>query len=142
MGSVTFLNFLPGHRPNEYIVLPPQSLLGRFEGLDDQPTGIWPITLLCLWHGHVSEYSAEAVQYGAVPTMDRTKATAALWVIECECAQGNCGRKRLLFAFGDVAQTDDHVRLRVVQTNPTIPCVGHAALLDAGKMEIEKLIQF
>lgn len=139
IGSVPFVSFLDGHQPNEHIVLPHQSRLGTFEGLDDQPTGVWPITLLCLQHGRVFERSADTVQFGPVPRMGRRTESTALWEIVCECAQGNCGRKKRIFAFGDEPQTCDRMRTRLLQANPAFQCQGHQFVLDAALMTVERV---
>lgn len=50
----------------ESIVLPRQSLLGRFEHPQCQPSDIWPITYLCSRCKTLSEYSAEMIHPVAV----------------------------------------------------------------------------
>jgi hypothetical protein len=139
MSSYTFLNFIPGHGPNEYIVLPRQSLLGKFEGLDDRPTGVWPIKLLCLLHGHVFERSADTVEFGPVPATDRTTQPMPLWLIECTCAHGNCGRKMRIFGYGDGSETEDRIRWLLIRANPALACLDHQFLLDAAMVTIERL---
>ena len=48
------------------IVLPRQSRLGRFEGQQRRPTGVWPITYLCTQCGRWSVLSADMFHPQAV----------------------------------------------------------------------------
>lgn len=144
MASAPFVSFLDGHDPNEHIVLPRQSPLGTFAGLGDQPTGVWPITLLCLQHAHMFVRSSDKVQFGAVPELGHKKESTDLWVIECECAQGNCGRKKTIFAFGDGPRTDDQIRKRLLtaHTHSPIACIGHEFLIDIGLVKVKPLEKY
>lgn len=139
MASV-IVTFIDGHLPTEQIVLPRRSeQLGTFEGLDEQPTSIWPITLLCIQHGHVFERSLDTVQYGPVAGPGRRTNPTPIWVIDCECAQGNCRGKSRVFAFGDEPQTDNQIRMRLLQANHVFSCQGHPFVLDAGRMTVERV---
>ena len=139
MATHSFINYLEGHRPNEYIVLPRQSLLGIFEGLNYQPTGVWPITLLCFLHGHVFERSAGTAQFGPVPATVHTTQSMPLWLIECRCAQGNCGKTMRLFGYGDGSETEDRIRQLLLKANPSQPCYDHQFLLDVALVTIERV---
>jgi hypothetical protein len=138
----TFVTFLDGHQSPEQIVLPRQSRLGIFDGLDSQPMGVWPIALLCLEHAIMFERSADTVQYGPVAGPGRRTKPTPTWTIDCECAQGNCARKKTVYAFGDEPQTENQIRLCLLKAKPVFQCQGHELLLDAARMTVKRLEEF
>lgn len=81
---------------NESVSLPPQGQLGKTGGLHYQPTGSWPIEILCV----------ERIQWGrAIPgefhepfLVDPKQALSGLWEIACECVHENCGMPFVIYA--------------------------------------------
>ena len=78
------------------VSLPPQGQLGKTEDLRYQPTGSWPIELLCVertrWGQAVpGEFYEPFLVHSKQPLSD-------LWEIVCECAHENCEMKHTLYA--------------------------------------------
>src|SRR5271163_1544878 len=51
----------------DYIFLPRQSLLGRFDNLQNRPTDDWPIKYLCQHCGQWFDHPAEVIRHQGVP---------------------------------------------------------------------------
>jgi hypothetical protein len=114
------------------IFLPPQSLLGRYEDLQDQPNGAWTASFLCLRHGHLSIRNSGNVhpEIGDSPI-------ANFYRIEAECGRENCGKLHTFFAAG---QPDcEVVRLLSVNSMNAISCNEHDLLWKDSQVTVTQL---
>lgn len=105
-----------------YIPLPRQSPLGRYDGLDYQPTGEWPTIFLCLRHALAYECSPASVHLETDMRLPN-QSVSPLWKIDCECDHENCGRRHTIYT-GHVSDWLS-ILLRIMDTNPKIPCGDH-----------------
>ena len=80
----------------ESIVLPRQSPLGKYAGLEYQRQGIWPPIFLCRQTERLYEVSSliHSIEVTRLPL----KSDLSLWEIDCECAYNHCGKMNLIFA--------------------------------------------
>lgn len=104
------------------VFLPRQSPLGTFEYPRCQPTGEWPVTFLCLRHGHLYRCPGDRVRPGmGVSALGLP--TQKIWRIDCECAHENCGRIDTIY----IPEQPDLPTLakNVLKKNPTVPCGSH-----------------
>jgi len=114
------------------IFLPPQSLLGIYEGLRYRPTGMWPASFLCLRHGRSflrgSDDVHPGIEYSPIPH---------LYEVEAGCGQENCERQHTLFAAREASSTD--ARDRVLGNKPAIVCNGHDLLWTDNQVKVTQI---
>jgi hypothetical protein len=123
-----------GDREGEKIVLPRQSPLGTIEGLDYQPTDIWPAIFVCTRHGSAFSRSAQAVELEEIPKPDQGSRDSQLWQIECRCDHENCGRMLAIYTQGSALIDAFEIVHLVLKAKPKIPCEGHDLVLSEQRM--------
>lgn len=121
-----------GHDPECSIPLPLETPLGRYEGQQYQPTGIWPATFLCLRHGTSGLYSSQDVHLNIEPVSPEGD-LPVFWTIEATCDHENCGRMHTIYT----ARMPSFPELidRLVRTTPAIPCDGHPLVWSADRIQ-------
>jgi hypothetical protein len=118
------------------IVLPRQSRLGTYEGQYCQPTGEWPIQLLCIQRGRAYECTGEGLRRSLEPVPDQSPQAAVLWWIDCECDQRGCRRHSSIYTWwpGNAALSD--IVNAAIEAAPTIACTAdHKLALKPDKMQ-------
>lgn len=124
----------------EQIVLPRQSPLGRYVGLQYQPSHEWPITLLCSRYARLSEVPPESIRLDTKVVLGPISGPMALWRIECECAHENCGANYAIYTTSYADESVKSVMRFLFDANPAIDCVGdHRLEFSLDRMKAEKL---
>src|SRR5437667_7724312 len=107
---------------NKPSLLPHQSPLGIFEGLESQPTDEWPIIFLCRACGQMSERSEP--DFDCVVPESRFP---DLWRIECVCDHENCRRPRAIYITYGKDSHEKEVRQLLIRRALQFPCTeGHS----------------
>ena len=104
------------------IPLPHETPLGRYEGQQYQPTGIWPVTFLCLRHGISALHSSQDVRLDVEPVSPEGD-LPVFWTIEATCAHENCDKMHTIYTARMPAAPE--LVSRLMRTTPAIPCDGH-----------------
>lgn len=124
------------------IVLPHQSPLGKFQGLDCQPTGDWPVTFLCRGCGRLSEYFGKDVLSVGIPVLVQNQRLPDLWQIDCECDRENCGGQRAIYTTYPAGAPEEDVERLVLQCVTEVPCSDdHSLLLSGEKIALTRFAQ-
>jgi hypothetical protein len=120
------------------IALPHRSPLGTFEGQQDQPNPVWPISLLCIETEQVFEYPLEAFRRHTVETQGRDPQTDVMWQIESPCAHRNCRSRLFLYSWcrGDVSA--EEILDKAIRATAKRRCGEHEFEWDTAKVGVEK----
>ena len=103
-------------------VLPRQSRIGTYEGLQHQPKGKWPLAYLCPGCGQLSAVEHTAVRFDAVAGPNLVLGRQALWWIDCECGHKNCaGTFSLCYNHLEI-ETPAQVCEIVANISPAVEC--------------------
>src|SRR5438445_11143911 len=97
------------------IVLPRQSPLGKFQGLENQPTDEWPADFLCRFCDKLFSYSDEDVRDDVVFSSPESLIDDLLQ-IECVCVQGNSETRRVIYTPCPIGADLETEKLRVLKT--------------------------
>lgn len=125
-------------RKHEYtIVLPRQSPLGIFGGSVRQPMGKWPASFLCIYCGHLYEYSPSDVQHPFQGKLDQDLLRPDLWQADYVCGHENCGKTRKVYFSYEAGAPEADVEVRIAHIAAIFPCSeDHGASLQKGKLTI------
>jgi hypothetical protein len=124
----------------ETIALPPRSPLGIYEGQQRQPTGIWPIELVCTHLGRLFERSAREVQFeGTLHREGQNKHSHVLWQIERKCGREHCAKNHAIFLWYAADATKEEIASEVLRVAPRISCGETEIALSAEGMEMRIL---
>jgi hypothetical protein len=121
----------------ESIVLPRQSLLGKYEGQQFLTTPMWPITFLCRGHGQVCECSIDRIDLEPAQRPTQPLQSETLWEIEVGCAHEGCRLLHAIYAKYQPDRIAQDVIENVLITSPRIPCTGdHDVVFQREKMRV------
>ena len=104
------------------VPLPHQSPLGKYEGMDYQPTEYWPANFVCLRHGVACVRSPEDVR-SDLEVRGPGAPVPPLWRITSICAHRDCGRRHIVYASRLLTWTE--VARRILKLSPKFPCGDH-----------------
>lgn len=91
------------------IVLPRRSLLGEYEGEVYQPTGAWPLTIVCTRTGQMSGVGADAIRLEIEEAKDLLSPEVVLWQIEARCDREGCGCRTTRYACASANEEAERV---------------------------------
>jgi hypothetical protein len=125
---------------SESIALPRQNHLGKYVDLRYQPSGEWPITLLCSRYARLSEVPPESIRLETRVALGPISGPMVLWRIESECAHENCGANYAIYTTSYADESTEGVMRFLSDANPVIDCVGdHRLEFSLDRMKAEKL---
>jgi len=119
------------------IFLPLQNPLPTFVDQQNQPTGIWTATFLCLLHGTVCVCRSDQVHSEIAPA-DPDQRNYPFWEIVCECGHENCETRHTIYTGGMENPTE--ITTRILKMNPTIPCGSHNLVWQREKMVLKQIL--
>lgn len=121
----------------EPIPLPHQSLLGTFSGQQNQPTGEWPLTFLCIPRGRLSECLARDIQFGPVGRPGHSLQSSLLR-IEAVCAREGCAKSHVIYSWFYTAEPLLGIADAVLRATPQLMCGagGHVAEFELGRIRV------
>ena len=133
-----FLECLCGE---ETIVLPSQSPLGIYEGLQYRPTGVWPIELVCTRLGRQFERSRQDIQFkGTLSKEGQNKHSPVLWQIERKCGRERCPKSHAIFLWYAGDATQEEIGSEILRATPRISCGDTEIALSLQWMKISELV--
>lgn len=130
---------LPGCHEREQIVLPRQSPLGIYEGQKYQPMAGWPAMFLCLRHGRVSLHWPDNVHSEEVEVSAQDQPQPALWQIDFQHDQENCGKLHTIYTTCSVAYSEADIANRITRTNPKVACGEHELTLKDATLMLRRV---
>jgi hypothetical protein len=130
---------LPGCDEDEQIVLPRQSPLGTYEGLEYQPMGGWPANFLCLRHGRVSLYWPDTVHLTQIGVLAPDQPQPSLWEIDFQHDQENCGRLHTIYTTCSIAYSEADILNQIARTKSAFLCGEHEVVLKNERLILRKV---
>lgn len=118
-----------------HIALPHQSRLGTFEYPHYRLSADWPVTFLCLRHGHAFVRSKSNL---LPEKLDPDQNYRPVWRIQCVCAREGCQESRTIY-IGHCSSREDIARV-IGKWNGVLSCAaGHPLQWREDLMRYERI---
>jgi len=123
----------------ETILLPRQSPLGIYVGLEYRATPVWPLALVCIRSEQWFEGKVAMIRQASQEIADQDRHSPVLWEIDCGCDRENCPNTHAIYAWYHGDAEESETKRGIMRANPKIFCGGIQIPLREDRMKVKKL---